>query len=139
MDNKEIISRLKFLGKVRENEKINVMYMFVQSDDVVTKFSRTFYNKDNRGNTLCFVRDIVNRSFEIVSSYINSQKLFEKAMCQNIVDDLQLAKNGIINLKNTYISDIKFNCDMDTVIQDIDAKILELEEHGIINLKESLS
>lgn len=126
--NKEVISRLKFIGKINKDEKINVRYMFVQPDDIATRLSRTFYNKDNRGNTLNFIRTTIDRSFEIISTYMTSEKEFERKMCENIVRDLRCAKNGITNLKGTYVTDIKFCCDMDTILQDIDAKLTGLEQ-----------
>jgi len=128
--NKEVISRLKFLGKINKHEKINVRgsYPFVQSDDMATRLSRTFYNKDNRGNTLNFIRNTIGRSFEIVNTYIDSEKLSERVMCCNIIKDLNKAKKGIANLKETYILDIKFCCDLDTILQDIDAHLKEMDE-----------
>jgi len=125
--NKEVISRLKFIGKINKDEKINVRYMFVQPDDITTRFSRTFYNKDNRRNTLDFVRTTIDRSFEIISTYMISEKPFEKTMCKNILQDLKATKKGIINLKETYLVDIKFCCDMDTILQDIEAKLSSFE------------
>lgn len=125
--NKEVISRLKFISKINKGEKLNVRYMFVQQDDMATRLSRTFYNKDNRGNTLNFVRNTIDRSFEIIFTYLNSDKVSERAMCHNIIQDLKRSKDGLINLKDTYVMDIKFCCDMDTILEDIDAKIAEME------------
>ena len=41
--------------------------------------------------------------------------------------DLKDAIKGILNLKETYIDDIKFCCDIQTIIQEVEAKLLELE------------
>lgn len=135
--NQEIISKLKFLGKIQKEEKINVRYVFMQPNDLATKLSRTFYNKDNRNNTLSFVKEVIESSFDIIKQYMNSEKKFEKTICQNIVKDLELAKIGIANLKDTYISDIKFNCDIETIIENIDVKITELYESDIMVLNMS--
>ena len=51
---KEVISRLKFIGKIQKGEKINVKYMFVQPKGIATRISRTIINQDNRNNTLNF-------------------------------------------------------------------------------------
>lgn len=125
--NKEVVSRLKFISRINKGEKINVRsaYPFVQQDDMTTRLSRTFYYKDNRGNALNFVRNTIDRSFEIVNLY-KSGKRSEKAMCGHIVEDLKRAKNGINNLKETYITDTMFCCDLDTILQEIDAKLVEL-------------
>lgn len=126
MDKNEVISKLKFISKINKGEKINTRYMFVQQDDLPTKISRTFFNKDNRVNALSFIKNTIDNSFELIRAYSRSEHLFEREMCINILRDLKLAKNGIVNLKDTYITDIKFCCDMDTLLQDIDAKLNEL-------------
>ena len=42
--NKEIVSRLKFIGRIQKGEKINTRHMYVQQDDLTTTISRTFIN-----------------------------------------------------------------------------------------------
>lgn len=126
--NKEVVSRLKFISRINKGEKINVRsaYPFVQQDDMSTRLSRTFYYKDNRGNALNFVRNTIDRSFEILNLYQKSRKKSEKALCNNIVTDLKRAKNGINNLRETYTTDTMFCCDLDTILQEIDAKLMEI-------------
>ena len=60
---KEVMSRLKFIGKVQKGEKINVKYMFVQPEGIATRISRTLINQDNRNNTLNFVRSTITRTY----------------------------------------------------------------------------
>ena len=43
-------------------------------------------------------------------------------MCANIISDLQNSKSGLNNLKETYTQDVKFVCDLDTLLQTIDAR-----------------
>ena len=123
---KEVISRLKFIGKLQKGEKINVKYMYVQQDGIFTSISRAIINQDNRRNTLNFVRNTVTKTFEIILRYTNSSKTSEQCICCNIIKDLSSVKNGLRNLKDTYLSDIKFCCDMDTLLQEIDAKLKDL-------------
>ena len=123
----EVISRLKFIGKIQKGEKINVKYMFVQPEGIVTRISRTLINQDNRQNTLNFVRSTVSRTFEIITTYSSSNKDSQRHICTNIIQDLKLAMNGLTNLKDTYLSDIKFCCDIDTMLQEIDAKLIEMD------------
>jgi hypothetical protein len=44
-------------------------------------------------------------------------------MCANLISDLRNSKNGLNNLKETYNLDVKFVCDLDTLLQTIDAKL----------------
>lgn len=124
---KEVISRLKFIGKIQKGEKINVKYMFVQPEGIVTRISRTLINQDNRQNTLNFVRSTITRVFEIITSYSSSNKESEKHICIHLIQDLKHAMNGLTNLKDTYLSDIKFCCDIDTMTQEINAKLIEID------------
>jgi hypothetical protein len=124
--NKEIISKLKFIGHIHKGDKINTRYMYVQSSGFITSLSRTFFNHDNRGNTLTFVQETINRSFELFTMFERSDNDSDKAMCANIIQDLNTAKKGLINLRYTYKEDLKFSCDMDTLLQVITTRLISI-------------
>lgn len=121
---KEIISKLKFIGKVKKGEKINTKHMYVQSNSISTSFARTFWNQDNRGNALNFVQETVNRAFELLITYERST---EQLLFENLKKDLNSSLSGLNNLKFTYIEDTKFCCDMDTLLEYIIAKLKKYE------------
>ena len=125
---KEVISRLKFIGKIQKGEKINVKYMYVQPEGFITKISRTLINQCNRHSCLIFIKNTISRSFELVSSYKSSNKECDHIMRINIIKDLKCSKQGILNLKETYKEDLKISCDFDTLIEDIDSKLTEIGE-----------
>jgi hypothetical protein len=124
-NNKEIFSRLKFIGKIQIGEKINLKYLLLQEDGLITQLTRTLF-QDNRNKTLIFLNDTINKSFELIKCYEKSKKVSEKILCTNLITDLRNSKNGLHNLKETYASDLKFICDIDCLLQLIDAKLLEL-------------
>lgn len=123
---KDILSKLKFISKIQEGEKINVKHLYVQQDGFLTKLSRTFYNLDNRCNTLNFIENTINRSFEIISLYIISDKLSDRKISYIIVKDLENAKAGILNLMKTYVNDNMFISRMETLLDNINSKIFEI-------------
>jgi hypothetical protein len=125
--NYEVISRLKFIGKIQKREKINVKYMYLQPDGIITQLSRALFYHDSRINTLNFLQETITKVFEIISLYENSLNNIEKTMCYNLVKDLIQSKAGLSNLKETYIGDIKFCCDMDIILQNIDAHIVDID------------
>lgn len=125
---KEIISRLKFIGKIQKGEKINVKYMYVQQEGVATRISRTLINQCNRQSCLLFLKNTINRSFELVHSYKLSSKKEDQITRLNILKDLRISKEGISNLKDTYKEDLKILCDFDTLIEHIDSKLAEIGE-----------
>lgn len=121
--NQEIISRLKFIGKLKKGEKINTRHMYVQPDGITTSLSRTFAYQDNRGNALNFCQETISRSFELLITYERSDSSTEKVLFSKLVEDLQQSTVGLRNLKFTYITDTKFCCDMDTLLENVLAKL----------------
>lgn len=123
-ENREsVINELKFIGKVKKGEKINVKYMCVQPDGIVTKISRTLINPDTRTNALSFIRNTINKCFSILDYYMKSNN---KQLCINIIRDLENSKQGIHNLKSTYADDTLFCCSIDTLIERIDVRLKEV-------------
>jgi hypothetical protein len=121
--NQEIISKLKFIGKIKKGEKINTRHMYVQPDGLGTSIIRTFIYQDNRGNVLNFCQETISRAFELLVTYERSEKNSEHVLFGNVLVDLQQATSGLSNLKFTYIADTKFCCDMDTLLQIITARL----------------
>jgi len=93
--NQEITSKLKFIGKLKKGEKVNTRHMYTQPDGLSTSIIRTFIYQDNRGNVLNFCQETISRAFELLVTYERS----------------------------TYIEDTKFCCDMDTLLQIINARL----------------
>jgi hypothetical protein len=119
----EVMSKLKFISNIRKGDKINVRYLYIQPDNITTKLSRTLYNVDNRINTLNFIETTIRRGFEVISLHSNSDRTYDVQIRENVIRDLSACKDGLINIKDTYIDDIMFRCKIDTFIQEIDAKL----------------
>lgn len=122
----EVMSKLKFISKIRKGDKINVRYLYIQPDNITTKLSRTLYNVDNRINTLNFIETTIRRGFEVITLHSNSDRTYDIQVRENVIRDLSSCKEGLINIKETYIDDIMFRCKVDTFIQEIDAKLGEI-------------
>ena len=129
----EIISRLKFIGNIQINDKLDLKNMNIVHDSLYTQISRTVF-QDNRNKSLTFIQDTISKSFEILRCYDKSKKNSEKIMCLNIMSDLKIAKNGLRNLKETYLHDIKFCCDIDVLLQTIDLKLSETDSEIFLSL-----
>lgn len=122
---KETISKLKFIGRIRKNEKINTQHMYIQPCGIITSISRSIVYQDNRTNALNFVCKTIQESFYLINTYIDNGHI----ICYNkLLDDLRDAKNGLEALKETYVTDRKFCCDMDTLIQSIENKLVNIEK-----------
>ena len=131
--NKETISRLKFIGKIQIGDKINLKSMYMQTDSLITQLLRTVF-QDNRNKTLVFLQDTINKAFEILKCYDKSKKNSDKIMCMNVISDLKGVRTGLKNLKETYITDVKFCCDIDVLLQLIEAKLSETDIEVFLSL-----
>lgn len=136
------ISRLKFIGKIKKGEKINIKDMYVQTNNILTKINRSFVNVDNRNNTLSFILETIKKSFDELISHLEKGKdnLFDLNISTNMVSDLENSKQGLINLKDTYNDDLMFCCKVDTIIQDIDARLEEIKsKYTFVKFKQNVS
>ena len=91
------------------------------------KINRTFFNIDDRTNTLIFVSNTLKKGFELYLEHVDNPSPFDIILCQNIVADLKNSKNGMLNLKETYSDDIMFVCKIDALIEETDAKLAEIQ------------
>jgi len=123
--NKHVLSCLKFIANIKVNEKINLRYLSLQEDGFFTQLLRTL-NQDNRQKTLVFIDETIHKAFELIKCYENSKLMSEKIMCDNLILDLKSSREGIENLKKTYSTDLKFICDLNCLLEFIDANLLEL-------------
>ena len=123
----EIISKLKFVGRIQKGEKINVKRMYVQQDSWITSISRTVFATDNRMNAYHFIDNIIKRAFEIINLNNSACRLSEKYLVSNIISDIKQSIKGLYNLKETYASDVMFCCKLDTLIQDTNSRLAEMD------------
>jgi hypothetical protein len=124
--NSETISKLKLIGKLQNGDKLNTKYVFIQKDGLFTRLSRWIYWQDNRANTINFVRNTIYSTFSMIVTLKKTNKRYDNLILLNIIEDLEQAKGGMINLKNTYADDIKFCCDIETLLESIE---VELTKH----------
>ncbi|MHA2038807.1 MAG: hypothetical protein ACW98X_20435 [Promethearchaeota archaeon] len=122
-NHQEIISKIKFIGTISKHDKINTKQLSIQPNGLYTSIDRTFFNTDTRADTLQFIQDNVSRAFELVITLERSLSKEELILYVNLVNDLHLSKVGLSNLKVTYRHDSKFCCDIDSLLELIDAKL----------------
>jgi hypothetical protein len=123
VDDNEILSRLKFIGKIKRHEKINTKYVYAQPDTYLTSLSRTFLTPDTKDAALHFVKTTIQKSFLILERYENEVNAYDCQMKANLLNDLRISIVGLMNLKDTYKEHVKVTCDMDTLIQQIKARL----------------
>jgi hypothetical protein len=70
------------------------------------------------------------KCFEIIAQYRKSSLIYDKEMVKNIIIDLNTSIIGITNIKETYCDDANFGCKLDTLIQDMKARLLSITEES---------
>ena len=126
---RETISKLKFLGKIKKGEKINVKEMSLQTESYLTAASRTIWFVDNRNNTMSFIQTTIQSGFDLLNLLNKSNgNVSDDEVSKTIVRDITASKNGINNLKTTYSDDTYFCCSVDTFVETISARLLDLRD-----------
>ena len=123
----DTIRDLKLIGKLKEGEKILITYRIVRHDSLLTSLERTWY-KETRDMTLKFVRNTINRAFDMLELNRGKSGEYDKKQNENIIQDLRDSLIGITNLKETYENDTSFGCSMDALYQQIEAKLITYQE-----------
>ena len=124
--NEDIVPKLKFISRLNKGDKINVKNLYIQPNNFINKISRSFIHIDDRTNTLIFVINTVKKGFDLFLQHIDNKNPFDNILCQNILYDLKNSINGLLNLKETYVDDIMFVCKIDSLIEEIEAKLIEI-------------
>lgn len=119
----DIMAALKFIGKVRKNEKISTTAMTVQDNDSwYTSIIRTFTTQ-NRVKTIVFIQNVIDRAFEIASIYTRDADQQKNRTGWFIIEDIKKSIVGLHNILNTYKGDRMFVCKMESLLQKIDVKL----------------
>ena len=99
-DNIELISKIKFISKIKPGEKVNTRGgFFIQNDSLLSKLSRSFYYQDTRTNTINFLSETLLQVFHLLKLYSTTKKVSDISMCNNVIEDIINMKKGIVNLQ----------------------------------------
>jgi hypothetical protein len=127
LDSSDVVSNLKFIGLIGKHQKINISNLSLQPVGPLTKFKRTFIcYENNRQSTLKFVNQTINRSFELINTFAHSKKISEICLVKNIIKDIIKSLDGMDNLRHTYDGDIKFICDLKSLVQSVVPRLKEI-------------
>jgi len=124
--NRENITKLKFIGTFQPGEKVDVRNLRIENTSIVTPIKRMFFG-ESRDTTYSFLNNTIDRTFEIISANCNSERLSEKLLCKNIINDLIKSVAGLKNIQKTYEDDKLFHCNIETIIESIQSKLSELK------------
>jgi hypothetical protein len=131
MDSSEIISRLKFLQNVRSGDKIHTSKISRQPNGWMTSFTR-YIDGEDKTKTLMFLRKTLDDAFELFEMFRTSDKSHQVQVSQIMIKDMQAALVGVGNLKSTYAHDLKFMCDLTTLLESVQMR-LDINMHTTLH------
>jgi hypothetical protein len=126
MEPSEIIARLKFLKNVNSGEKIHTASISVQPDMWITPFLR-FVEGENKNKTLAFVKKTIDDAFSVYSMYSTCSDKYKKKLGVILKQDIAASLRGVNNLKSTYRHDLKFTCDLDTLVETVETRLASMD------------
>jgi len=139
-----IISRLKFMSKIKTGEKINIRELYIRDNEsVVQRFLRSIKNYatiisgaeivESKDATLQFIRETLNTAIDLIIIYKGQDDQFKNKLAELLIKNLEDAKGGISNIINTYNYDRKFLAEASATIETIEAKISSMKEKKLIS------
>jgi hypothetical protein len=116
-----IITNLKIISKVKVDEKLCIRKGHLQIDNSSNfQFLKRWYYRDSRDFILLFIKDLIR----------NISSVFEKRhniwAITGVLDEMENAKIGLVNLKTTYSTD----CIMIAKFEHVASKFCEIMECG---------
>ena len=119
----DIISKLLFISKIKEGEKINTEDLYIEETTWFSALRRTFFRNQSRSRTLDFVKNLTDTALDFASKCISSYVDFHRNIGNYIIESLEQSKVGLVNLTKTYEDDRMFVSKMQTLIGILDEKI----------------
>jgi hypothetical protein len=110
--NLRLISKIEIGDKIIDNDKyLNIDYSYIKS------LTRWYYDI-NRKNNFKFINNIYQKAFTLNDEIINNNELLIR-----LNNELKISINGLLNYKQTYITDKLFQSEIDVLIENIRNKI----------------
>jgi hypothetical protein len=125
---RQVLTRLKFIGRLQPHDKIDSRTLRIESNSIITPLKRLFVTGDSRETTLNFFSSTIDRSFEIIAGHINSKNVADRIFCANVIQDLIASVKGLRATQGTYADDNYTVCEIDVIVQAVQAKIWETQQ-----------
>lgn len=121
----EVISKLKFISKIKPNEKVYVSSLTVYEDTLSLKFHRTIFARtESRTATLDFFRSTIEDAIDIIGRLSENDE-FTVKIKNMMINELKDCQTGMKNTKVTYSDDRIICARIDTLIETVNARLNE--------------
>lgn len=127
----DIVSKLKFISKIKPEEKMDVATLALNENTIITSIHRTLLSRgESRATTLEFIRATIGEAFDISSRYMKRDEYFFRGIGKMVLESLKEINIGLENLKETYKTDRMFISRIETLQRTLDAKLNDSEHPG---------
>lgn len=114
------IANLKIISMLQKNQKLCVRkgQLTLEREDRL-QFIRRWFHSDSRDHILMHVRNSINNAIKIAKSLTekeNSTYKLKDWTLTKIMEEMEQAENGLINLKTTYAGDSIIIANLDVLI-----------------------
>ena len=124
----DIVSRLKFISKIKEGELVDVHSSTIMELGWTASIYRTFFTRnESRKITLDFFRQTISNAFDMITLYLNMKDMFYKHIGLMIFEALQESKSGICNHGKTYKKDRMYMSQIETLLLTLDTELAEFQ------------
>ena len=126
----DILAKLKFISKIKQDEKMDISSMTLSPNNWPTSLYRTILARgESKEKTLEFIRNVVGDAFDMSLRYLKMKDNFFRDIGFLIIKSLVECKPGIDNLNKTYSDDRMFVSKVEALVQILDTKISNLNRH----------
>jgi len=119
----DILSKLLFLSKLKEGEKINTCDFCIEDNSWWTTLRRTIFRDQSREKNLEFIRSLIDSALETAKKCFESNDELHRNIGNLIVDALEQSRTGIFNLTKTYEADRMFVSKLETLLGILKEKV----------------
>ena len=125
----KLLINLKILSKIQKNGRISRSYdgIIALENDAVYQSLKRFLTNDSRRQAVFEINSIVTECIDTLTFFTNSKFMTKEyaysdeylRTCENmhlVLSEMELARNGIMNLKFTYQSDPNIASQLDIII-----------------------
>lgn len=128
----DILSKLNFISKIKENEKIDLQTMSLVQVGYASSLQRTYVNLfrvEDRNASYNFIEETLNTGFDMAYRYmiVENNDPLDIDMGNLIIKELHNSKNGVNNIIKTYKGNTMFTSKLEVLLQTLDTKLFDLD------------
>ena len=135
MTTDQVLTNLKIISRIKKGEKIITNNAIMEIDNRYFQWARRWWEQNSRMNTIDFFNKILERAFQIIDdTYDNKGKenyYFNEEnsrILQKFSLELTNARQGLNNLKETYVDDETTKSQLDIMDEKVNQRVEKIQK-----------